>query len=588
MSSDLSFKRLRRLRLLFAGFAGLALVLVLALAYWQILPGERPETWMSEEETGYRTRGSILDCDGHYLALDAVVYEVDAYPNQITVTKTLTGAVALVDDLAAILDVDSDRVLQRFMERENRQIILGTFVDADTGRRIEELGYAGIHLEPSYIRYYPEEELFGPVVGLTRWLSVTGVSGIEGYYKAELTGRDPKGWEGFSASGTAEIGDGEEGRREGPGKPPRIADLPQVADGADLYTTLDRNVQRIAYDALAYGVNRSGAERGLVIVMEPATGKVRAVINYPSFDPNRYPEYWPDRSANLIDHSVRGTYEPGSVVKMMTVAAGVNEGLITAGTTFHDTGEITIGTETLYNLGERAYGTVNTVEVLAHSLNVEAVAIAKMLQPAVFYDYMRRFGFGESTRIDLAGESPGELRVPGEPKWNLSDLGTNSYGQGVTVTPMLVVAAVSAVANGGRRMQPYVVERIVRGHDETIREPQVACAEVISRDTAEEVSRMLAQAVEMSIPKAKVPGYTVAGKSGTSQVVIGGQYHPTRTIASFAGFAPAEDPRFAILVKLDTPRTSEFGAVVAAPVFSRVAEDLFQYYGIPPTSVRRS
>jgi cell division protein FtsI/penicillin-binding protein 2 len=267
----------------------------------------------------------------------------------------------------------------------------------------------------------------------------------------------------------------------------------------------------------------------------------------------------------------------------MTVAAAVDAGLVEAETTFQDTGEITIGTETIHNLGEQAYGTVNTVEVLAYSLNVEAVAIAKMLQPAAFYDYMRRFGFGESTGIDLAGEAPGELRVPGELDWNLSDLGTNSYGQGVTATPILVLSAVSVVANGGRRMQPYVVERIVRGDQETKREPQVVCAEVLSRQAATEVSRMLGEAVEMNIPKATVPGYTVAGKSGTSQVVIGGTYHPTRTIASFAGFGPIETPRFAILVKLDTPRTSEYGAVVAAPVFSRVAAGLFAYYGIPPS-----
>jgi cell division protein FtsI/penicillin-binding protein 2 len=445
------------------------------------------------------------------------------------------------------------------------------------------LAFAGLHLEPSYIRRYPERELFGPVVGLTRWLSVTGVSGIEGYYKAELTGRDPKGWEGFSDS--MEVGESGEqnGGAKGKAKAPRIADLPQVTDGADLHTTLDRNVQRIAYDALANGVIQSGAERGLVIVMEPSTGKIRAVANYPSFDPNRYPEYWPDRSADLNDYSVSSAYEPGSVVKVMTVAAAVDAGLIGAETTFQDTGEITIGTETIHNLGEHAYGTVNTVEVLAYSLNVEAVAIAKMLQPAAFYDYMRRFGFGESTRIDLAGEAPGELRVPGELDWNLSDLGTNSYGQGVTATPILVLGAVSVVANGGRRMQPYVVERIVRGGQETRREPQVVCAEVISPQAATEVSRMLAEAVEMNIPKANVPGYTIAGKSGTSQVVIGGTYHPTRTVASFAGFGPIETPRFAILVKLDTPRTGEYGAVVAAPVFSRVAAELFAYYGIAPS-----
>ena len=446
----------------------------------------------------------------------------------------------------------------------------------------------GLKLQASFIRYYPEADLFAPVVGLTLWPSVTGSSGIEAYYGAELTGREPKGWEGFS-SPLGEAG----GRRrtvgEGETDPaPLISDLPQVRDGADLHTTLDRNVQRIAYEALQEGVIQSAADRGQVIVMEPDTGKVLAVANYPSFDPNHYPEYWEEHKANFVDYSVTGLYEPGSVIKAMTVAAAMNEGLITPSTRFYDAGEITIGTETISNLGEIEYGWVNTVEVLAYSLNVEAAAIAQMLQPATFYEYMRRFGFGESTHIDLAGESLGEFRVPGQKTWNISDLGTNSFGQGFTASPMLVITAMSVIANDGRRMRPYVVERIVQEGEEKNIEPQVVCEEVLSPKTAREVSRIMAEAIEMRVPKATVPGSRVAGKSGTSQVVVWGEgdYHPTLTIASFAGFGPVEDPRFAILVKLDGPKTSEYGSIVAAPVFSRVAQDLFAYYGIPPTSRR--
>ena len=219
-------------------------------------------------------------------------------------------------------------------------------------------------------------------------------------------------------------------------------------------------------------------------------------------------------------------------------------------------------------------------------MNVEAAKIAQMLQPATFYEYMRKFGFGESSGIDLAGESLGEFRVPGQSTWNISDLATNSFGQGFSTAPMSVIAAMSVIANDGRRMRPYVVERIVQDGKETRIEPQVVCEEVISPATARQVAQMMAEAVDMKIPKAVVPGYTIAGKSGTSQVAIGGHYHPTLTIASFAGFGPVEDPRFAILVKLDGPQTSEYGSIVAAPVFSRVAKALFGYYGIPPTARR--
>jgi len=524
-----------------------------------------------------------------------VVYELVAYPDQITTTTTITPTLinypALVRDLAAIVEIaDPEKLLRRLENREPGRVIIGRFMPYEAARQVEEMDWLGLDLTPSFIRYYPENELFGPVVGLTRWDSVTGASGIEAYYKPELTGRDPKGWEGFSPPQEQPLdavgGNEEEAAEEEPESVLLITDLPQVRDGADLHTTLDRNVQRIAFEALRDGVIQSGAIRGQIIVMEPSTGKVRAVVNYPSFDPNRYSEYWPERGSYYVDYSVTWIYEPGSVVKMMTVAAAINEGLINASTTFNDTGEITVGTETIYNWDKGSWGLVNTVEVLAYSLNVEAAAIAQMLQPATFYEYMRRFGFGESSRIDLAGELRGELRVPGNPDWNMSDLGTNSYGQGVSATPMLVLTAVSVVANDGKRMRPYVVERIVQDGEERTIEPQVACEEVISPQTAREVSRILAESIRINIPNAIVPGYTIAGKSGTSEKPVGGRYHPTRTIASFVGFGPVEDPQFSILVTLDEPKTSSYGSVVAAPVFSRVARALFAHYGIPPTSRR--
>ena len=597
MNTELHYRRLRRIRLLFAGLTGLAFVLVLYLMYLQVFPGEEDVTWYPIGETDFRTRGSILDNEGHYLASDTVVYKLIAVPSQITATKTITDRLALVQDLAAIVEIPApEKLVEQLKPNEPdepdkpERIVIDTLMPYEIGCQVKEMGRDGLELEPSFIRYYPEGELFGPVVGLTLWYSVTGVSGIEGYYKPELTGRDPKGWEGFSLPLEQPLealeGSEVEAAEEEPERVLLISDLPQVREGADLHTTLDRNVQRIAYDALRDGVIQSGATRGQIIVMEPSTGKVRAVVNYPSFDPNRYSEYWPERGSYLVDYSVTWIYEPGSVIKMMTVAAAINEGLINASTTFNDTGEITVGTETIYNWDKRSWGLVNTVEVLAYSLNVEAAAIAQMLQPAAFYEYMRRFGFGESSRIDLAGELHGELRVPGKPDWNMSDLGTNSYGQGLSATPILVLTAVSVIANDGKRMRPYVVERIVQDGEERTIEPQVACEEVISPQTAREVSRILAESIKINIPKAIVPGYTIAGKSGTSEKPIEGRYHPTRTIASFAGFGPVEDPQFSILVTLDEPKTSSYGSVVAAPVFSRVARALFAYYGIPPTSRR--
>jgi cell division protein FtsI/penicillin-binding protein 2 len=589
MSGELHQRRLRRIRWLAAGLIGVGFVLAFALLYWQVWPGEKDITgnvgWASARVVDYRTRGSIFDLQGHYLALDTVAYELYAYPRSGEEEYTITECQTLAVDLAPILGATPDDLLELILMRNEMAVMISQFVHEETKQRIEELDCEGLYFDPYFIRLYPEDELFGPVVGLTLWLSVTGSSGIEAYYAPELTGREPTGWEGMSSPVETIGGEGLSGIGEGRGPSRDIARLPQVRDGADLYTTLDRNIQRIAYEAVADGVVRSRAERGLAIVMEPSTGKIRAVANYPSFDPNRYPDYWPDQAANYVDHSVGGTYEPGSVIKAMTVAAAMNEDLVSATTTFNDTGEITIGPKTIYNWDKLSYGMVNTVEVLAYSLNVEAAYIATVLEPARFYDYLRRFGFGESTGVDLAGEFPGELRVPGQSTWNISDLGTNSFGQGFSTTPMAVISAMSVLANGGKRMQPQVVERIDWNGVTSPVEPRVACEEVVTPSTAIEMSRMLAESVEMNVRQALVSGYRIAGKSGTSQVVVSGSYHPTRTIASFVGYGPIADPCCVILVKIDSPQEGEFGAEVAAPVFSRIAGAIFEYYGVPPSSV---
>ena len=230
-------------------------------------------------------------------------------------------------------------------------------------------------------------------------------------------------------------------------------------------------------------------------------------------------------------------------------------------------------------------------EALISSLNTVAAYISTTLGKDRFYNYLRRYGFGNLTNVDLAGEGPGMMKLPGDPNWFPSELGTNSFGQGIAVTPMQMITAVGAVANRGQLMRPYVVQQIITVNEETgeadITEvgPMIV-RRTISQEAAETMVWMLTQVVEHGATKARVPGYRIAGKTGTAQIPTAYGYHPTDTIASFVGFAPADDPQFIVLVKLDRPKASPWGSQTAAPTFRGIAERLFVYMQIPPDEIR--
>lgn len=562
-----------RIAWLAAILIGVGMVLTMRLFYWQVWPHRLPlpEDAFAQamEAPPPLPRGSILDCDGHYLAVDTVVYDITASPAMITCTSGYTQPVVLAQNLADILGTDPYDMLERLSDKEAQWTWITRGVTETVRERIEALQRQGIRITPRYIRYYPEGPLFGPVLGYVEWFDDRARGGIEAFWELELTGRAPKGWEAFRRRGS---------------KPFDLSSLPQNAPVANIIMTLDRNVQQMVYEEVRRGVLECGAERGMAIVMDPHTGALRAVVYYPSFDPNHYPDYSEEHQV-FLNYAVAQAYEPGSVFKVLTYAAALDQGKITAATTFNDTGKIEIGGKEIWNWDKKAYGLVNTVQALAYSLNVEAVTVANMLGPAVFYDYLRSFGMGERTRIGMEDEMAGELRVPGDLDWHISDLGTNAFGQGLSCTPLQMITAVAAVANDGRLMRPYIVKRIIRGDREITREPEPV-RQVISPQSAQEMSRILAEAVNLHMKQAIVPGYTVAGKSGTAQIPVPGGYDPKDTIASFVGYGPIPHPEFVILVRLDRPKTSEWGIVVAAPVFRRIASHLFRYYGIPPDAQR--
>ncbi|MGC8826751.1 MAG: peptidoglycan D,D-transpeptidase FtsI family protein, partial [Anaerolineae bacterium] len=310
----------------------------------------------------------------------------------------------------------------------------------------------------------------------------------------------------------------------------------------------------------------------------PRSGEILASASYPAYAPARYTEASPEVWA---DPAISRQYEPGSVFKVVTLAAGLNAGVITPQSTYVDSGCIELGGEPICNMNKTPYGLVDMQDVLVYSLNLGSTFVSTRLGPKDFYEYVRLFGFGERTDVDLAQEVAGDVHWYGTSKFHESDLGTNSFGQGIAVTPLQMLTAISAVANDGVLMHPHAVKGIIY-QGRVVEIQPYAVRQVIQPAVARTLTDMLVKAVEQGVPQAAVPGYRVAGKSGTAQIPEGGGYAQDRVIASFVGYLPAENPQLAILVKIDEPKGETLGARVAGPVFSRVASQLVQIFGIPP------
>jgi cell division protein FtsI/penicillin-binding protein 2 len=280
-------------------------------------------------------------------------------------------------------------------------------------------------------------------------------------------------------------------------------------------------------------------------------------------------------------------YEPGSVMKVVTMASALQEGVITPDWVYNDTGEIIVGGLPIHNWDNNAHGVVDAETVLVESLNIGAATLAvDYLGRNAFYNMLGAFGFGSRTRVDLEGEQSGRVRVPGDEEWSESDLGANSYGQGISATPLQMLNAVNVIANGGLLMQPRVVSQIIRGGEVTTIEP-VVMRRVLSEEVAAQVTQMMVAAVDRGLDDlARVEGYAVAGKTGTAEIpsVVG--YLTGQTIVTFIGYLPADAPQVSILVKLDRPQTNTFASQTAAPVFKALAEKLVTYLEIPTDADR--
>ncbi len=507
-------------------------------------------------------RGRILDRNGHMLVGNLVQYDISAAPDLIGELEEVVTA------LASDLDMDTDELSQT-LTSDLVWVSIQRGVPKEVGEQVAAREMAGIMVDPVWRRTYPEGVLAAHLLGFVN-AENQGYYGVEGYYDGELRGqagtrvyqRDP--WNRIIPLGLADD------------------DPPQP--GVDLVLTIDRTVQALVEDELAVALEETGAESGVVIVMDPRSGAILALAAAPTYDPNRYWEVGDTRV--FINPAINSQYEPGSVFKVLTAAVAVENGLVSPETTFYDEGQIEVGGQTIRNATRQAYGYVTLTEVLIHSLNVEMAKISGMLGPDKFYQGIRAFGIGHRSGVDLEGEVIGELRAPGDWRWHESDLATNAFGQGLAVTPLQMIMATAAIANDGVLMKPYIVAEKVYADGYRERAQPAPIDWAVSPETAHVVAEMMAQTVEQGIARAKVPGYRIAGKSGTAQLPTPLGYDEQRTIASFVGFAPVDDPRVVVLVRLDEPTSSEWGAQTAAPAFASLARRLFILLEIPPTEVR--
>ena len=557
-------KPLRRITFLSAVLFAFMLINVGQLFRWQVLEYDHLLGLAKAEHNWYTEiaplRGTIRDRNGHILALDTFEFEITAAPPMIANPEEVA------DRLAPLLDQPRDQVLE-WLKSGQPHVRLARRVPQQVGETIESWGLSGIRVEPRPKRVCAENDLAAHVLGFVNETN-NGYYGVEGYYNQILKGQAGEG----------------QGERDPVGNyiPIGFYRLAPPQNGRDLVLTIDRTIQHMVEEELEKAIARYGAESGTIIVMEPKTGSILAMASFPSYDPNRFA----DTPAELfVNPSVSAHYEPGSVFKIITMAAGLDASVITPQSTFYDSGSIEVGGRTIMNWDRRGHGLVTMTDVLAQSLNVGAAYVSTTLGRDRFYTYVRRFGFGRITEVDLASEGPGRLRLPGDGEWHESDLGTNSFGQGMAVTPLQMITAVAAVANDGLMIKPHVLEKIIDGQHVTPIQP-VAVRRVISPQMAEQLTWMLIEAVQQETDLAAVPGYKIAGKTGTAQVPIPGGYHPTWTVASFIGYAPPENPAFIVLVTIDKPAVEPWGSKVAAPVFKAVAEQLFILLGIPPDEAR--
>ncbi len=544
----------RRIGLLFAGFL-LCFLVIVGRAFWlQGVQGAKLASEATYQQTETVTvpglRGSVLDRHGNPLAVSEDAATIFATPYQVKDPRRTAAK------LAPILGESSGEVRRSLTEHSGFSYVAHK-VDVPTAARIARLELPGIGQLPGSRRTYPQGDLAGQTIGAVGSEN-QGLTGLEAGEESVLHGTD----------GERRI------VKDALGEPIRLETVTEASDGKDIQLTLDPAIEEKTEEVLAE-VGETYAPKGATaIVMDPRDSQILAMANWPPVNPA---DLSSASSEDLLNKATGFTYEPGSTFKAFTVAAALEEKLVTPETSFTLAPSIQVADRTIEDAEARPTVTLSVAQILAYSSNVGAVTIGLQLGSERFSHWIDRFGFGRPTGVQFPAEERGIVPALGE--YSGSTMGNLPMGQGLSVTPMQMIAGYAAIADGGILRRPQLIEKV---DGEPVREPRGR--RVIDPGVASEVRTMLEGVLAPggTASEVSVPGYTLAGKTGTAQVAENGTYSETKYVASFIGFAPAQDPQLLVAVIVDQPQGEIYGGSVAAPAFGKIAAFALPYLGVPP------
>lgn len=531
-------------------------IILLRLFYWQVYRGPELKSKASKQHQTVTTlkaqRGDILDREGNVLSGTKNLYHLYVYKPQLEMSE-VELLEKLMPNLEKTKEASTESQLRDYLKSrlslKSNWISLKHYLSPEEKERVEALKILGLGFEDEYVRYYPEASMaahFLGFVGHDMAAQEQGYFGVEGFFDRSLKGREGK----------------IRTEKDADGNPILIGNYQffKATSGKSIKTSLDRRVQYLTEMSLKEGIEKYKAQAGNIVVMETKTGKIRAMASYPNYDPGIFSEF---PSVFYKNPVVADLFEPGSVFKILVMAAAFNEKVADPMTQCDIcSGPITIGKYYIRTWDEtyRPNSTMN--DVIVHSDNTGMVFVARKLGAEKFSEYLKKYGFGQKTGIELQEEVSGTVLKSDQ--YKDVDLATNSFGQGIAITPIQMVAAANTIANGGNYVRPTILEDT---------KPQTTS--VLTKEAVDQITQVMINAVEEGEAKwAKPKGLSVAGKTGTAQIPVEGHYDPDKTIASFIGFFPAHDPKYTILVSLREPQTSIWGSETAAPLWFSLAKQL--------------
>jgi len=555
----------RRLNFVYLFFLIFIVILSVKLFDWQVIKGEDLARQAKNQYTVGKVvsapRGSILASDGSILS-----GRRESWLLWASLPSLKENPTNVAKELAPILLEDEVNIENILSKSGIIWVPIKHKVATEVKNNIEALGIPGLGFDLEEDRYYPEASAAAHLLGFVGKDSDggdIGYFGLEGYYNLSLSGKS-----GYTSADN-----------DAQGSPILLGSFKNTSalEGVDLVTNIDKAVQLILEKRLKEGVEKYGASGGTVIVANPKTGAILGMSAYPAFEPSKYFDYGDTYFKNP---AISDTFEPGSVFKVIVMASALDAGVVTPETICDNcTGPLKVD-KYLIETWDRKYHPDSTMtEVIVYSDNVGMAFVGQKLGADAFYDYLDKFGIGKTTGIDLQGEVSIPLRAKGS--WNIVDLATASFGQGVAVTGIEMVRAVSAIANEGKLPTPEVVNFLKGKTWQEKIKPKIV--QIISSQAASEMTAMMVAAAKNGESKwTNTKGFSVAGKTGTAQIPIAGHYDAKNTIASFIGFSPAQNPKFIMLVTLNKPSSSQWASETAAPLWYSIAKDLFLHFGIQP------